>query len=197
MGFFKKFTNKLTPPDARVELTLTSNTISLGENLQGTLNVESQEDFDTTEIRCEIQCIEQSKVIKEVYDATLRTNVPKMVEQSAVIFSVKPSLAGATHFANGEKKAFALNVNIPAASRPTTMDLDHKVTWTIKGVLAIDGRPDRTSSMYCLQITQPTIQPVIQKEVIKTVVLIPCKYCQGLMDQTLTMCPNCGAKRTI
>jgi hypothetical protein len=197
MGFFKKFTNKLTPPEARVELVLTSSTVALGENLQGTLTVESKEDFETTEVRCEIQCMEQSKVIKEVYDAALRTNVAKMVEQSAVIFSAKPSLAGVIHFANGEKRDFPLNINVPAGGHSTMMDLDHKVTWTIKGVLAIDGRPDRTSSVYDLQIVQPASQPVIQREVIKTVVMIPCKYCQTLMDQTVTACPNCGAKRTV
>jgi hypothetical protein len=197
LGFFKKFTNKLTPPEAKVYLALATSTIALGENLQGTLTVESKEDFETTEVRCEIQCVEQSKVIKEVYDATLRTNVPKVVEQSAVIFSAKPSLSNATHFGNGEKRDFPLNINIPAGGHSTIMDIDHKVTWSIKGVLAVDGRPDRTSSMYDLQIVKLTSQPVIQREVIKTVVMIPCKYCQTLMDQTVTACPNCGARRTI
>jgi len=197
MGFLKKFTNKLSPPEATVELTLTNCTLSLGESLQGTLRVESKEDFETTEVRCEIQCIEQAKVIKQVYDATLRTNIPKVVDQSTVIFSAKPSLSGPTHFGNGETKAFALKINIPAGGHVTVMDIDHKVTWTIKGVLAVDGRPDRTSSTYTLQIVQPSAQPVVQREVIRTVVMIPCKYCQALMEQTVTACPNCGAKRTI
>lgn len=37
---------------------------------------------------------------------------------------------------------------------------------------------------------------VVQKEVItREVVMIPCEYCGGLMIQTATFCPNCGAKR--
>jgi hypothetical protein len=37
---------------------------------------------------------------------------------------------------------------------------------------------------------------VVQKEVItKEVVMIPCKYCGGLMVQTSTFCSNCGARR--
>jgi hypothetical protein len=35
-----------------------------------------------------------------------------------------------------------------------------------------------------------------QKEVVKEVVLIPCKYCGGLMPQTAIFCPNCGARRS-
>jgi len=31
----------------------------------------------------------------------------------------------------------------------------------------------------------------------KEVVMIPCKYCGALMDDTATVCPNCGAKRTL
>jgi hypothetical protein len=74
------------------------------------------------------------------------------------------------------------------------------VIWTIKGVLSVDGRPDRTTETSEIQVITPTVQAqaaTVQKEVIRTVVMIPCKYCQGLMDQTLTICPNCGAKRTI
>jgi uncharacterized OB-fold protein len=36
-----------------------------------------------------------------------------------------------------------------------------------------------------------------RKEVVREVVLmIPCKYCGTLFSQTVTACPNCGAKRT-
>jgi hypothetical protein len=197
MGIFKKFTNRLTAPDASIQLRLPSYSISLGENLQGTLNVTAREDFETTEVRCEIQCIEQAKVIKQVYDAALKTSIPKMVDETAVIYNVKPPVSGPTRFTNGEVRDFQVNINIPAGERPTYVGVDRRVTWTIKGVLAVDRRPDRTTEMNELQVIAPTIQPAIQREVIRTVVMIPCRYCQGLMDQTLTMCPNCGAKRTV
>ena len=32
--------------------------------------------------------------------------------------------------------------------------------------------------------------------IVHQVVMIPCKYCGALMDQLVTVCPNCGAKRT-
>jgi len=34
-----------------------------------------------------------------------------------------------------------------------------------------------------------------EKEIVREVVLIPCAYCGGLMPQTSTFCPNCGARR--
>jgi hypothetical protein len=200
MGFLKKFTNKLTSPEASVQLRLSNYSVSLGENIQGNLNVISKEDFESTEVRCEIVCIEQAKVIREVYDSSIKRSIPKMVDESAVIYSAKPTLSGPTHFANGENRSIPLNFNIPAGSRPTYTGMDRRVSWTIKGVVAVDGRPDKTTESSEIQVMAPTLQAQVvttQREVIRTVVMIPCRYCQGLMDQTLTVCPNCGAKRTI
>jgi hypothetical protein len=200
MGFLKKFTNRLTAPEASIQLSLSNYSVSLGENLEGTLNVYSKEDFETTEVRCEIACIEQAKVIREVYDATLKRSIPRVVDESTVIYCAKPKLCGPTHFANGENRSIPINFNIPAGAKPTFVGVDQKVTWTIKGVLAVDGRPDRTTETCEIQVIAANVQtqPVtVQREVIRTVVMIPCKYCQGLMDQTLTVCPNCGAKRTV
>ena len=200
MGFLKKFTNKLTAPEVSVQLRLSNYSISLGENIQGNLCVISKEDFESTEVRCEIACIEQAKVIREVYDAALKRSIPRMVDESAVIYCAKPTLCGPTHFANGENRSIPINFNIPAGSRPSYAGVDRRVTWTIKGVIAVDGRPDKTTETCEIQVIAPTIQAqavTTQREVIRTVVMIPCRYCQGLMDQTLTVCPNCSAKRTI
>ncbi len=200
MGFFKKFTNRLTAPDAAVRLTFNNYSVALGGNLQGTMNVASKEEFDVMEVRCEIVCVEQAKVIKQVYDAALKRTIPQVVDESVVIYSAKPSFSGPSHFANGENRSIPVNINIPAGSKPTYAGGDRRVTWTIKGVLAVDGRPDRTTQTSEIQVITPTMQApeaAVQREVIRTVVMIPCKYCQGLMDQTLTVCPNCGAKRTI
>jgi hypothetical protein len=200
MGFLKKFTNKLTAPDASVQLRFTNYSVSLGDNLQGTLNVNSKEDFQTTEVRCEIACVEQAKVIRQVYDPGLKRSIPQVVDESVVIYSAKPALSGPSNFVNGEVRGIPVNINIPAGARATYAGVDSRVTWTIKGVLAVDGRPDRTTETCEIQVIAPTVQvqaAPVQREVIRTIVMIPCKYCQGLMDQTLTVCPNCGAKRTI
>lgn len=200
MGFLKKFTNKLTAPDAFVQLRFNNYSVTLGDNLQGNLNVNSKEDFESTEIRCEIVCVEQAKVIREVYDASLKRSIPRVVDESVIIYSAKPALSGPSHFSNGENRSIQVNMNIPAGARPTYAGVDRRVTWTIKGVLAVDGRPDKTTETCEIQVLPQTVQAqatTVQREVIHTIVMIPCKYCQGLMDQTLTVCPNCGAKRTV
>jgi hypothetical protein len=200
MGFLKKFTNKLTAPEAIVQLRLTNYSVVLGDNLQGTLNVNSKEDFQVTEVRCEIDCVENAKVVREVYDAALKRSIPRVVDESSIIYSAKPALFGPSNFTNGEVRGIPVSINIPAGARPTYAGVDRRVTWTIKGVLAVDGRPDRTTETCVIQVIAPTVQAqaaAVQREVIRTVVMIPCRYCQGLMDQTLTVCPNCGAKRTV
>ena len=48
-----------------------------------------------------------------------------------------------------------------------------------------------------LRTTQVTNTPTFSKEVItREVVMMPCSYCNALMPQTSTFCPNCGAKRS-
>ncbi len=198
MGLFKKFTNKFTAPDTNLQLNLNKYSVALGENLEGTLIISSKEDIAAEGVRCEIQCVENARVIRQVYDAELRRTLPREVQDSAVLFSARPVLCGPTHLGNGETRNFAVNVNIPAGGQPTYQSIDRRVTWTIKGVVAVDGRPDATSRTAEIQVTPPSAQPVIrEKEIVREVVMIPCKYCSSLMDQTLTCCPNCGAKRTV
>lgn len=197
MGFLKKFTNRLTAPEATVSLKFGSYCVALGENLSGSLNVCAGEDFDVTEVRCELQCVEQARVIKQVYDSELRRTLPREVEDSVVLFSARPVLTGATHMTKGEVRDFPLSINLPAGGRPTCQGIDRKVTWTIKGVVAIDDRPDVVTKTAEIQVIAPAAQPVIrEKEIVREVVMIPCRYCGTLMDQLVTVCPNCSGKRT-
>jgi len=142
MSFFKKLTSKLTAPDANVQLKLNKYGIALGENVEGTLTVFSKEDFDATEVRCEIQCVEEAKTIKHLYDPSLKRTVPREVRDSAVLFAVKPVLSGPTHFARSQTREFPLNISIPVGCRSTYQSIDRRVAWTIKGVAAVDGRPE-------------------------------------------------------
>jgi len=76
------------------------------------------------------------------------------------------------------------------------------VTTAILGFLFIGlgytQKPKRQATAIEVRIPAPsTPLPVVkEREVIREVVMIPCKYCGALMAQTATVCPNCGAKRT-
>jgi hypothetical protein len=197
MSFFKKFKDKLTSPKARVSLQLTKNTFELGEMAEGTLSVSSEEEFDAKEVRCEISCVEEAKRMKYVNDPALNRQVMREVQESATLYSAKPAFAGPLHIASGFSQTFPCKVSIPAGGRPTFKSIDSKVTWTIKGTICIDGRPDVTGPTTEIQVTPPSASPIVrEKEILREIVMIPCKYCGALMPQTETACPNCGAKRT-
>jgi hypothetical protein len=200
MGFFKKLTNKVTPPDGTLTLNLNNWVVPLGENLDGSLSLCSKEDFDSTEVRCEIQCVETARVIRYAYDPTVKRSLPREVTESSTIFSAKPVLNGPAHICKGETRNFPIKLTIPPGGRPTSHGIDRSVTWSIKGVVAVDGRPDATTQSAEIQILQPAPVSVGQqviKEVVREVVKVPCRYCQTLFDQLDTSCPNCGAKRTM
>lgn len=197
MSFFKKFKDRLTSPTAKVSIQINKNSFALGENVEGTLTVTSTEDFDAKEIRCEIQCVEEAKRTKYVNDPAVNRLVLREVQESSTLYSAKPAVSGPLHITNGFSQSFPFSLNIPAGGRPTFTSIDSKVTWPFKGVIAVDGRPDITSSMIDLQVMQASAAPIIrEKEIVREVVMIPCKYCGALMPQTDTVCPNCGARRT-
>jgi hypothetical protein len=197
MSFFKKFKDRMTSPKATISLQLDKSSYGLGEDAQGTLTVTSEEEVDAKEIRCEIQCVEDAKRVKYMFDSTVNRNVLKEARESSTLYSGKPVASGPVHLSPGFQQTYPVKINVPAGGRPTFKSIDSTVTWTVKGVIAIDGRPDVTSSTTEIQVTQPSPAPVVrEKEVIREVVMIPCKYCGGLMPQTETVCPNCGAKRT-
>jgi hypothetical protein len=199
MGFLKKLHDKVTVPDGSLQLRLDSWSVPLGQSLVGSLVFGSQEDFDCTEVRCEVECVETARVIRSVYDANLRRSIPQEFTETVVLYALRPALNGPTHFTKGENRTFQVNVVIPLASRVTYGGIDRSVVWKIKAVVAVDGRPDLTTNTFEFQVVQPAMvvnqAPVqVVKEVV--IVKIPCKYCGTLFNQLDTFCPNCGAKRT-
>lgn len=199
MSLFKKLKNKVTSPKARVSLELDKNSYVLGENIEATLTVSSDEEFEAREIRAEIQCVEKAERIVYQYDSMVKQNVPREVEESRTLYFAKPPATGLTHITQGFSRTFPLSINIPAGGTPTFQNINVRVWWQLKGVIAIDGRPDITSQLIEIQVAPPSAQGATQeKEVIRDVVIIktPCKNCGALMPETDTYCPNCGAKRT-
>ena len=188
MGFFKRFKK----PKASVSLKVPKSTFELGEDLKGAITVECQDEFDATEVRAELQCIEKKKKEKWEYNERRRRNVRVVYWDRATLHSANPKASGKLHMLPGFKKTFPINVNIPAGGRESFDGMDANVTWSIKGVVAIKGRPDVTSETIELQVIRPTAPRAVKE---KEVVMVPCEYCGSLMPETATSCPNCGAAR--
>lgn len=188
MGLFKRFKK----PKSSVSLTIPKRTFGLGEDLKGAITVSCEEEFDATEVRAELRCIEKRRRERWERDDRGR-NVRRVYWDQATLHSANPKASDKLHMIPGFKKTFPINVNIPAGGRESFDGLDSNVTWSIKGVVAIKGRPDVTSETIELQVIRPAAGPAVVKE--KEVVMVPCEYCGSLMPQTATSCPNCGATR--
>ncbi|MEM1583082.1 MAG: hypothetical protein QXF28_00155 [Nitrososphaerota archaeon] len=197
MSFIKKLAEKVTPPKVNLTITLNRNAYFLGEDIEGELTVHSYEDFDADEVRCELQCVESAKIQKRVYDPALKHEVTRETWETATLYSIKPILSGPTHISMGFTGRFPFSINIPLTMKPTYKGIDRRVVWSIKGVVSVKGRPDAVSQVLEIQVAQPSAAPIIkEKEIVREIVMIPCKYCGTLMPQTETICPNCGARRT-
>lgn len=188
MGFFKRFQK----PKANVSLSVPQNTVELGAHLDVTATVSSQEEFDATEVRAELRCVERKKRERLEYNERLRRKVRRVYWDQATLHSADSKGAGKLHLVPGFQKAFPIHVDIPAGGRESFDGIDANVTWFIKGVLAIDGRPDVTGKVVELQIVKPSVSSAVPE---KEIPRIPCMYCETLMPTTVTSCPTCGAPR--
>jgi hypothetical protein len=79
-------------------------------------------------------------------------------------------------------------------------DDDSEYVFHLKGVGSKEIEPFRDMILRQVQNVRETVMVTqgvpTQKEVVtREVVMLPCSYCGGLMIQTSTFCPNCGAKR--
>jgi hypothetical protein len=191
MSVFKKLKEKVTPPKARLTIELKKPFFILGDSVEGVVQVESQEEFDCTEIRCELECIEKVRRIRRVYDATLKREIEQQVWESAILFSTKPPLIGAMHIPEGFVQSFPFKIAIPPTSQPSFKSLDRVVVWSLKGVVAVEGRPDATSRTIEIQVTHPSQVPQ------PAVSTFTCKYCGTVYPESEVKCPNCGAPRTL
>jgi len=199
MSLSKKVKDRLASPKARISLQLSRNDFVLGESAEATLAVSSDEDFDAKEIRAEIQCVEKARRVQYECDSMAKRNVPREVQESKTLYFAKPPATVLTHITQGFSQTFPLRMIILATGTPTFQRIDTRVSWLVKGVVAIDGRPDIASQPTEIQVFPPSAQPTTEeKEVIREVVVIKtlCKNCGALMPETDTFCQNCGAKRT-
>ena len=63
LGFFSRFKT----PKATVSLKIQTNQVELGKNLEGVIAVVAQEEFDSTEIRAELRCVERQRKERWIY----------------------------------------------------------------------------------------------------------------------------------
>jgi hypothetical protein len=186
VGFFKRFRT----PKTTVTFKLPKTSVALGSSINGTIVVSSDEEFDATEIRAELRCIEKVRRERWVYNERLRRDVRQVYWDTATLVSEDLNASGSMHIVPGFEKTFPLKVNIPASGRETLDGIDASVSWFIKAVVGVNDRPDPTGDTIELQIFRATAG--VAKEEVE---MVPCEYCKALMPATTSSCPICGAPR--
>jgi hypothetical protein len=176
-------------PKTSIKLEIPKKSLALGTSTIGTITVSSKEEFDATEIRAELRCIEKRRRERCVYNERLRRNVRHVYWDSATLLSEDLKASGPMHIVPGFTKNFPIKVNIPAGGRETLDGIDANISWFIKGVVGVDDRPDPVSDTIELQVVRASAAAV------KEVEMVPCEYCRSLMPVTSSSCPICGAPR--
>jgi len=199
MGFFQRFTR----PKAKLWLAIEKNEVALGEEIKGIIGIKSEEEFDIKEITAWLRCWESIKktrgyyetIKKRSYETGEMTEEKEWVEEEywdeEKLHSEYLQICKEMHINVGFNNEFPFVFKIPASGRETYRSVDKKVEWLIDATMNIKGRRHIETQKYIL-VAKPS---VVVKEVVREVVLIPCAYCGGLVPQTATFCPNCGAKR--
>jgi len=187
------FLKRLKKPRASITLALSKGPFALGEEVKGTITVESEEDVDVNEILLKLVCWESKKKTKLEVDIIEISEEPYWDE--AVLYRTKRKVADSLSLTSGFKKEFPFSIEIPVVGRESYSSVDAHVKWYVVARMDVKGRKN-ISTHKIIPVTKPsTVQVTKEREVIKEIVMIPCKYCGGLMPQTATFCPNCGARR--
>ncbi len=177
-------------PKIAVRLDIPKSSLPVGSNMETTITVSSNEEFDATEIRAELRCVERVRRERWVYNPRSKRQIRTEYWDTATLLAEDLKASGSLHIVPGFKKKFPIKVTIPASGRETRDGIDANVSWFIKGVVAVDGRPDATSKTIELQIFRAAGGSV--KEEIE---MVPCEYCRSLMPENSSSCPICGAPR--
>jgi len=189
---FLGFLSRFKTPKATVTLKTQTDHVELGDNLENVITVVSQEEFDATEIRAELRCIEKRRKERWIYNERLKRNIRQVYWDQATLHSSDPIACGQIHIVPGFQKDFPIVLSIPIAGRESFDGMDANITWFVKGVVAVDNRPDITSQTIEVQVIRAS---AVSKTQEKEIVMIPCVYCESLMPQTASFCPKCGAPR--
>ena len=114
-------------PKTKVAFKISKRTIALGANIDGSITISSKEEFDATEVRAEIRCIEKRRRERWVYNERLRRNIRREYWDSATLHAENLKASGPIHIVPGFKKTFPIKVNIPAGGRETLDGMDANV----------------------------------------------------------------------
>ena len=201
MSFFKWLSNKLNPPRARLVFGTLKNEYAPGEEVRGELQIISEEEFDVEQITVSLSCWENLKKTRTASTQIGNTQRQRQEQywDQARLYSDHFVVCNAARIPQGFNAKYPFTLRIPTVARETYYSIDNNVKWWLQATSTVNGRPgidtENREILVAKQQSATSVAPMISKETIREVVLIPCAYCGGLMPQTSLFCPNCGARR--
>lgn len=195
MSFFKKRIPPPPLPKLEISSIVNKTELCLGDELKGSVRVKSFESLDIEEIWVELRCVESKKKIRRYQNTDLVWQEGEYWDEADIYSGpfLHLPLSRNIHLNVGFDKIFPFMIKIPSYGRETFNSVDNTVHWFLHDYVKVKGYQHNVSSRGGqIYVIKP---PVSNKEVVREVVLIPCAYCSGLMPQTSTVCPSCGARR--
>lgn len=208
------FLKHLIPLKGKVSIILDKPSFVEGEAVAGKVNVDSEEYVQSTGVRIESRAYEHYEEMEWVIENNQR--VPRMANKTNTLFSRDVPIFGQSDFGQGPTRSFPFSVGIPPF-KPSHSG--GSIEYAIKGVVAVKGRPDMTGTTQiaftpplAYAVVAPPMQPAgsgqtpaygqqvpaypgYTAQPLQSKSQVRCEYCQTMMDQHTTICPNCGAHR--
>ena len=166
------------PPAVSVSLDITKNSYVLGETIMGNVLLTSDEELEANEVRVELHGTEKLTESEEFIEETMPETLESRLYSSEGSYTKRGNeieysmcnerakLSEKLALTKGKSQSFPFKVPIPAnlgpsfrGMRPDRSWLER--TWTVKGVVAVGGRPDAKAEREISvgPVPQPAIFP--------------------------------------
>lgn len=153
MPLFKAF----KAPNASVSINIDKDNFVLGETITGTLLVTSNEDFEASEIRVELQGTEKLTLGQSfgagpetpethIYSPRTSTSTVQGTVTYPPMYKGQTKLSDRLRMPPGFSQTYPFSIAIPKGLGPTYQGTRRDGflvrTWTLKGIVSVGGRPD-------------------------------------------------------
>lgn len=211
----------LRAPNGSISITIGKDNFSLGENIEGTLTVTSQEDFEAEEIRLELVAFERLRpgggFIHDNLEnsesrmySPINQNAPTSASVDYSMYRGQVKVNQRSRIPVGFNQQIPFKIQIPSNLGPTFQGIRKdgrwlQRVWDLKAVIAVGGRPD-IDTHRAINVSIPAPQVPIQSQAtvvtatVATVgqgaqtVEVPVMSSQATPSQEMiTSCPKCSA----
>ena len=155
------FLKRLKKPKAGVTITLPKGPFVLGEEIKGTITVESEEEVNVNDVLFKLVCIESKKKTKIEWDP-VEGKTEESYWDEAVLFNIKRKVAGPLSLTSGFKKNFPLSVKLPLVGRESYYSVDANVKWYVVARMDNKGRRN-ISTRKLIPVTKPSTVQVTKE----------------------------------